>query len=64
MSETKLAGIEHFKKTLSVKKIQEQNLTIDIYYSNSPLTKPRPALLYFHGGFLVPTLLVLTLSLT
>ncbi|KAE9368036.1 alpha/beta-hydrolase [Stipitochalara longipes BDJ] len=53
MSESKPAGIEHIKKTLSIKKIQGQDLTIDVYYIDSAIPTPRPAILYFHGGFLI-----------
>ena len=53
MSKSKPTGIEHIKKTLPIKKIQGQDLTIDVYYTKTPPRSPRPALLYFHGGFLV-----------
>ena len=66
MSESKPAGIEHTKKTLAIKKIQGQDLTIDVYYTSSAASTPRPAILFFHGGFLVlnSSLLPLTTKLT
>ncbi|PMD40954.1 alpha/beta-hydrolase [Hyaloscypha variabilis F] len=53
MSESKPAGIEHTKKTLPIKKIQGQDLMIDVYYTSSAASTPRPAILFFHGGFLI-----------
>jgi hypothetical protein len=53
MTESNSSGIPHLKKTLPIKKIQGKDLIIDVYYVDAETSAPRPAILYFHGGFLV-----------
>jgi hypothetical protein len=48
MAESKLAGIEHVKKTLSIKKIPGKDLTVDVYCIDLDMLTPNPAILYFH----------------
>ena len=44
---------ELLKKSLPIKKIQGKDLLVDAHYVDSDAPGPRPAILYFHGGFLV-----------
>jgi acetyl esterase/lipase len=53
MTEPNISGIPHVKKTFPIKKIQGKDLTVDVYYVDSETSSPQPAILYFHGGFLV-----------
>ena len=54
MADLTTVGIKYIKKTLSIKEIQGQDLTVDVYYIDSTeALAPQPAILYFHGGFLV-----------
>jgi acetyl esterase/lipase len=53
MTESLSKGVSQVKKTFPIKKIQGQDLLIDAYYVDSNTAGPRPAILFFHGGFLV-----------
>jgi acetyl esterase/lipase len=53
MTEFLHTGVNHVKKSLPIKKIQGKDLLVDAYYVDSDAPGPRPAILYFHGGFLV-----------